>query len=32
MRPPDQPRRLGRRYLVTNTRFMLQVVKQLLSR
>ncbi|NYG31351.1 WecB/TagA/CpsF family glycosyltransferase [Sphaerotilus montanus] len=28
----SEPRRLGRRYLVTNTRFMLQVVKQLLSR
>lgn len=28
----SEPRRLGRRYLVTNTRFLVQVVKQLLGR
>ncbi|WP_293996359.1 WecB/TagA/CpsF family glycosyltransferase [Sphaerotilus sp.] len=28
----SEPRRLGRRYIVTNTRFMVQVVKQLLTR
>jgi N-acetylglucosaminyldiphosphoundecaprenol N-acetyl-beta-D-mannosaminyltransferase len=28
----SEPRRLGRRYLVTNTKFLVQVVKQLLGR
>jgi N-acetylglucosaminyldiphosphoundecaprenol N-acetyl-beta-D-mannosaminyltransferase len=28
----SEPRRLGRRYLVTNTKFLVQVVKQLLNR